>query len=153
VIDSITALRAWWEEEGRADPERVATFVVMPDGALRLAPRRSEHVACAGGGDVLAAGELGFEERAGTLRVVLATNLSTGYCPPVESWDALARALDASGIARPATWTTAFEIRRCPECTERNVIKDDWWECAICGAELPRRWNFDPDAVAPHGSS
>lgn len=34
------------------------TYVVDVDGVLRLAPRRSEHVACAGGGEVLAAGEI-----------------------------------------------------------------------------------------------
>ena len=34
------------------------TFVIGVDGVLRVADRRSEHVACAGGGDVLSAGEL-----------------------------------------------------------------------------------------------
>lgn len=33
------------------------TFVVDGGGVLRLAPRRSEHVVCAGGGEVLSAGE------------------------------------------------------------------------------------------------
>ena len=34
------------------------TFVVDERGALRVADRRSEHVACAGGGVVFSAGEL-----------------------------------------------------------------------------------------------
>lgn len=142
AIASAAALRAWWEEAGRRDPDRIATYVVTTDGVLRVAPRRSEHVACAGGGDVLAAGELGLEERDGVLVIALVTNLSTGYCPRIDAWDAMARALDAIGVPRPETWTAAFELRRCTACGERNVIKDDWWECAMCGAELPREWNF-----------
>lgn len=43
--------------EERAEP---FTFAVPVDGVLRLAPRRSEHVVCAAGGPVLAAGEIVF---------------------------------------------------------------------------------------------
>ncbi|MEU6730442.1 hypothetical protein ABZ917_42625 [Nonomuraea wenchangensis] len=35
------------------------------DGVLLLAPRRSEHVACAGGRPVLSAGEISFAREAG----------------------------------------------------------------------------------------
>ncbi|MCX4508156.1 hypothetical protein ACIA8M_37085 [Streptomyces anulatus] len=47
---------------GRSAPELTEpfTFVVGTDGALRLAPRRSEHVACDGGDMVLGAGEISF---------------------------------------------------------------------------------------------
>ena len=37
------------------------TFVIDLEGTPLLAPRRSEHVACAGGGPVLSAGEITFE--------------------------------------------------------------------------------------------
>lgn len=37
------------------------TYVVDAGGGLRLADRRSEHVACAGGRAVLAAGEITFD--------------------------------------------------------------------------------------------
>jgi hypothetical protein len=141
-IESAADLQAWWAADGRDDPDSIGTYVVTADGVLRLAPRRSEHVACAGGGDVLAAGEIGFAVRGGALVVALVTNQSTGYCPPVESWPAVASALDAIGVSRPSTWTAGFEFRRCPSCAERNLVKDDWWECALCGAALPREWNF-----------
>ncbi|MEV6180019.1 hypothetical protein ACIHAR_26075 [Streptomyces sp. NPDC052016] len=59
VVRGAADLDAWAAEqgtEGRAPgaqrPEETFTFVVGPDGLLRLAHRRSEHVACAGGGDV-----------------------------------------------------------------------------------------------------
>jgi hypothetical protein len=29
----------------------------------------------------------------------------------------------------------------CTAC-ERNVVKDRWFECQVCGAELPQAWNF-----------
>lgn len=118
------------------------TFVVTSDGILRVAHRRSEHVACAGGGAVLAAGELTASRLAGVVRIVDITNQSTGYCPESSSWPAVARALDAAGVAPPDGFTIAVVFRRCEECGERNLVKDDWFECAICGADLPREWNF-----------
>ncbi|WP_236518211.1 hypothetical protein [Sandaracinus amylolyticus] len=116
------------------------TYVVDLDGVLRIADRASEHVACAGGRPVLAAGEL--EVSGG--RVVSATNLSTGYCPEPGCWSALAESLDRAGIARPDALAHAFEMRRCEACGARQVIKDGELECLECGAALPARWNFDP---------
>jgi hypothetical protein len=29
-----------------------------------------------------------------------------------------------------------------PKCHERNVVKDGYFVCAICGGELPSPWNF-----------
>lgn len=60
VIRSTADLAAWVTERGEAEAEEPYTYVVGLDGLLRLAPRRSEHVACAGGHPVLAAGEMAF---------------------------------------------------------------------------------------------
>jgi len=120
------------------------TYVVTVDGTLRVANRRSEHVACAGGGDVLAAGELTASRIAGVIRIVDISNQSTGYCPEPACFPAVARALDAAGIARPTNFTVPTIFRRCDACGERNLVKDDWYECAICGADLPASWNFAP---------
>ena len=30
----------------------------------------------------------------------------------------------------------------CPRCGERNVVKDGWFVCGVCGADLPAGWNF-----------
>jgi hypothetical protein len=119
-----------------------ATFVIDDQGALRLAPRRTEHVACAGGGPVRAAGELRFELRQGSAAVVEASNQSTGYAPGPHSWRALAAALDALGIEHPRGYTTAFEFRRCPRCDQLNVIKEGWFYCGACNARLPLESNL-----------
>lgn len=119
---------------------RTTTFVVDGVGILRVADRASEHVACAGGGPILAAGELTVTSRGEVIEV---TNLSTGFCPEPAAWPALVAALDAAGLARPEGWSTAFELRRCPGCGARAVVKDDDYECVECGTTLPAAWNFE----------
>jgi hypothetical protein len=120
------------------------TFVVDRGGTLRLAPRRSEHVACAGGQPVLAAGELRLTVAAsGALSVHTITNQSTGYCPEPECWPAVAAALVSAGIAPPAGFTHAFIFRRCEACAQINIVKEAWFVCASCDGELPLTWNLD----------
>lgn len=119
------------------------TFVVDALGVLRVADRSSEHVACAGHGPVLAAGELGIADG----EVVEASNQSTGFCPEPECFGALARALDDAAIPRVDAWTAAFDFRRCDGCGGRTLIKDGELECAECGGALPERWNFERTLV------
>jgi hypothetical protein len=121
-----------------------ATFVVDPDGVLRLAPRRSEHLDCASGGAVFAAGEIRFARVHHGLVAAYVSNQSTGYCPDPECWPAVAAALAAAAIPAPSSFSHAFRFRRCPACMQINVVKEDWFVCASCDAELPRSWNFDP---------
>jgi hypothetical protein len=128
-----------------ASGEVVLTYVVGLDEVLRVADRRSEHVACAGGEAVLAAGELTATVDGA---VIEASNQSTGYCPEPTCWGALRAALERAGIEHCGGFTREFVFRRCPGCGERNLVKDGWFECSLCGAELPEHWNFDePD---PH---
>lgn len=70
------------------------------------------------------------------------SNQSTGFCPEPESWPAVAAALDRIGVRHPGRFTTEVVFRRCEKCGERNVVKDDWFACGLCGAELPMGWNF-----------
>ncbi|NJK32255.1 MAG: hypothetical protein HC927_07515 [Deltaproteobacteria bacterium] len=119
--------------------ESIFTFTIDERERLRLAPRRSEHVACAGGLSVLAAGELGVSE---SLTITHLTNQSTGYCPEPESWAAVRRSLERIGLAAPSHWTREYIFRRCPACGERNLVKDGWFVCDLCDAELPGQWNF-----------
>lgn len=59
-IGSAAGLSDWVAGRPAAELTEPFIFVVGTDGALRPAPRRSEHVACAGGDMVLGAGEIGF---------------------------------------------------------------------------------------------
>jgi hypothetical protein len=81
AADTPAALARWLARRVRGDLAEPFTFVVALDGVLRLAPRRSEHVALAGGHDVLAAGEMAFAAAGAGWRVAAVTNQSTGYCP------------------------------------------------------------------------
>jgi hypothetical protein len=92
-------LGAWLSGSGSTGTLEPFTFVIDVTGTLRLAPRRSEHVACAGGEPVLSAGEMTFGQGPDGWEVIAVTNQSTGYCPEPGSWPAVARALGRAGIA------------------------------------------------------
>jgi len=138
-IRSAADLDGWAASDGDAEP---FTYVVDAAGTLRLAHRRSEHVACAGGAAVRAAGEITLGRDGRGWLVSEVSNQSTGYCPDVTSWPAVASALDRAGLRRPDGFTAAFVFRRCPSCGGTNIVKDGDYTCAVCGADLPRHWNF-----------
>ena len=141
IVGSAGDLNAWLSGQETAELAEPFTFAVDLQGRLRLAPRRSEHVACAGGADVLGAGEMGFGRAAGLWVVREVSNLSTGYCPHLDSWDAVARALDQAGIGRPAGFTHAVVFRRCVSCREINIVREGDFVRVFCGSELPDEWN------------
>jgi hypothetical protein len=86
---------------------------------------------------VLGAGDIAFAGERGARVVTEVSNQSTGYCPHATSWAAVASALDRAGIDHPDGFTVAVVFRRCLDCGERNVVRDDDYTCALCGAELP----------------
>ncbi|MFI1379119.1 hypothetical protein [Embleya sp. NPDC020886] len=139
-LRSAADFATWVEAQEHDEP---FTYVVGLDGVLRLAPRRGEHVACAAGERVLAAGEVAFAIEDGEWAVVEIGNQSTGYCPEPRSWPAVAAALARIGVAGPEGFTHEFVFRRCPDCGERNVVKEGDFVCACCAAELPADWNFE----------
>ncbi|GHF38212.1 hypothetical protein [Streptomyces griseosporeus] len=145
-IGSAAEFGDWVAARSAAELAEPFTFVVGTDGVLRLAPRRSEHVACAGGARVLSAGEIRFVREAGRWVVSDVSNQSTGYCPDVTSWPAVARALDDAGLGRPAGFTHEVVFRRCPGCRELNIVREDYFVCVFCDSDLPRTWNVDPIA-------
>jgi len=142
AVGSTEDLDLWARRWSRAELRESFTFVMDTAGVLRLAPRRSEHVACAGGASVLAAGEVSFVRGPGGWQVVQISNLSTGYCPDPDCWPVVAAALDRAGIEHPGAFTDALVFRGCPRCRQHNVVKDDDFTCAACGSELPRLWNI-----------
>ncbi|KHD74032.1 hypothetical protein [Actinoplanes utahensis] len=143
-VGSRAVLDRWLAGRTRAELDEPFTFVVALDGSLRVAPRRSEHVALATGRDVLAAGEITFVGAAGARHVLEVTNQSTGYCPDPDCWTAVGTALDRLGLKHPGDFTTKLVFRRCPSCGERNIVRDSDFTCALCDGALPTYWNFAP---------
>lgn len=144
-----TAVRT--AEEVRPRLERggavTLTYVVDSQGLLRVADRRSEHVACAAGEPVRSAGEIAFvADRRGRIEIAWVSNQSAGYCPEPESWPAVAAALLAAGFAPPTGFEPACIFRRCGSCTTINLIKNGAYECAVCGRPLSETydgWNIE----------
>ncbi|MFE2553561.1 hypothetical protein ACFXGI_34270 [Streptomyces sp. NPDC059355] len=145
-IGSAADFDSWIAERSAAELAEPFTFVVGMDGVLRLAPRRSEHVACAGGDTVLSAGEISFTCEADQWVVNEVTNQSTGYCPDIASWSEVARALDHVERGRPSGFTHEVVFRRCPDCQEHSIVREDDFVCVFCGSDLPAAWNVDPTA-------
>jgi len=144
AVTSVAGILQWLKGSERSPgigAEITATFVVDLGGHLRLADRRSEHVACAGGQPVLSAGEITFMLEDDGVRVTSVTNQSTGYCPAPSSWTHVGEALRRIGVEDPGGFTTEFIFRRCPACRELNLVKDAWFVCALCEADLPPTWN------------
>ncbi|WSA97724.1 hypothetical protein OIE63_40245 (plasmid) [Streptomyces sp. NBC_01795] len=143
-ISSATDFDGWVAGRSAAELTEPFTFVVGTDGVLRLAPRRSEHVACAGGDMVLSAGEISFMREADRWTVGEVSNQSTGYCPDVTSWSVVAHALDNVELGRPSGFTHEVVFRRCPDCQEHNIVREHDFVCVFCGSDLPEAWNVDP---------
>ncbi len=76
--------------------------------------------------------------------------MSTGYCPEPESWPAVAAALDKAGIRHPNKFTRAFLFRRCENCKQTNIVKEDNFTCAVCGTELNKEWNLAHDTTVTY---
>jgi hypothetical protein len=144
-IASPEDLRGWLAGRDADERDEPFTYVVDEDETLLVAPRRSEHVACAGGEPVLAAGEITFEGAV----VVAVTNQSTGYRPDPSCWPAVASALDRAGLRHPDGFTDEFRFRRCEACGQLNIVKDDHFVCAICDADLPTTPPSDLQADPP----
>jgi len=121
----------------------VVTFIVDMNQTLWIADQRSEHVVCAAGQDVLSAGEITFAIQDQHIEVTAIANQSTGYCPEPESWPIIEQIFTQLGLSHPSNFTTEFIFRRCNSCRTINIVKDGWFECAVCQAPLSQKWNFD----------
>jgi hypothetical protein len=151
IVESQQSLRDWarrTRQVSNGEGLIRSTYVVVEHGQLRVADYGSEHVACALGGRVMAAGVAWFAITAWAVSIERIDNQSTGYCPEPTCWPAVRAALDVADIRHPGQFTTELLFRLCPACGQRNVVKDEWYQCAVCDAELPLLWNFDPAARA-----
>ncbi|MCP9211388.1 hypothetical protein [Streptomyces cucumeris] len=145
-VCSAADLRGWASARTSDELAEPFTFVVDTTGVLRLAPRHSEHVVCAGGEAVLSAGEMSFREESGRWVVDEVSNQSTGYCPDIGSWAAVGKALDRAGIASPSGFSHEVIFRGCPGCQQLNIVRDEHFVCVFCDTTLPLEWNVDVTA-------
>ncbi|MEV6151048.1 hypothetical protein AB0L53_11980 [Nonomuraea sp. NPDC052129] len=143
-IRSAADLDSWIAQRPAAELAEPFTFVIDTHDLLRLTPRRSEHVACAGGDAVASAGEIGFRRECDHWVVSDVSNHSTGYCPDATSWPAVAQALAQVGLEHPSSFTHEVVFRRCVTCQEHNIVREDDFVCVFCGDDLPVAWNVDP---------
>lgn len=120
-----------------------ATFVISEEEEFIINGRHSEHVMCAMGKPVLSAGEVSFQMEGKDLFISDITNQSTGYCPKPDSWTIVQVVLDRIGIIHPDYFTRAYHFRYCEMCQSINLIKDEVYDCILCGAPLDKEWNVD----------
>ncbi len=92
---------------------------------------------------MLGAGEVQFEPDESWWTIVTVSNQSTGYCPDLDSWHAVASALDRAGVPYPDGFTHPIVFRACTACGQVNVVRDGLLACAVCGDDLPGDWNID----------
>lgn len=140
-ILSINDIENWikqGEKQSKAWELIAATFVIDCEGYLRIAERHSEHIACAGGKSVLSAGEIFFQRSKKSLEVAEITNQSTGFCPEAISWKYVDRALNFIQIPHPSSFTVEFIFRRCDDCSQVNIVKENIFICSVCAAKLPK---------------
>ena len=129
------------DQEIDHDSQVIATYIVDLDNNLLIADRHSEHVVCAGGEDVLSAGEITFSVEGSTVKVIEVTNQSTGYCPEPESWPYVKEALDKAELESPDSFGREYIFRRCEKCGLLNVVKENWFVCVGCDEDLSKLWN------------
>jgi hypothetical protein len=145
LIQSEAEVRSWakqTKQQLNGEEEIIATFIVDIKGRLWIADRHSEHVVCAAGAPVLSAGEMTFHFAKGATKVSAVTNQSTGFCPEPESWASVEKVLNEVGLIHPQKFTTCFDFRLCIGCGAINLVKEDWFICSMCDAELEPQWNF-----------
>lgn len=138
-------LEQWFtEHRSECDAEGYvpATYIVDLQERLWIADRRSEHVACAHGQPVLAAGELFIEKDGKWFHIARISNQSTGFCPPVTTWESVKNLLDQMKVGHPDSFDPACEFRRCEGCGQRQIVKDADFSCSFCGQDLPPVWNI-----------
>jgi len=143
-INQIKDIYQWIKESNqRIENENIiATFIVNEQEELVISDRHSEHVMCAGGRNVLSAGEITFNFEKKNIFVSEITNQSTGYCPKTTSWEIVNITLSKIGIEHPKYFTKAYEFRYCENCQTKNLIKEEIYQCAVCNSDLDFEWNI-----------
>lgn len=141
-VVSAESFYRWAQNKKVRSEGYTVTYVVLASGELRMAERQTEHVACAEGGPVRAAGEMSFEIHKREVHITSLSNLSTGFCPEPEYLEQVLALVASLQVDLSTCDVHFFEFRRCQECQSTNVIKVGDPFCVVCDAPLPEEWNF-----------
>jgi len=140
LITSVDDLERWIKtnnQQGDDYGNIVVTFVILPHYELRISDRHIEHVQCANRSKVLSAGEITLEvEKTTVLSIPQITNQSTGYCPSIESWEHVEKALEVLEISKPTQFEPAYYFSYCESCQSLKIIKDEDYFCYTCQEAL-----------------
>lgn len=119
---SLAELSAWVAKQSSTGA--TFTFIVDASGLLWLSDRGTEHVSCARGRTVRAAGEVTFWRTPSAMAISSITNQSTGFCPEPDCWTCTREALVRAGLAAPDGFTQSVSpSRRCTTCGTKNLLK------------------------------
>ncbi len=130
------------DQKADEDDVFMATFVLSQDAKFYISDRYIDHVQIVQGKEVLSAGEASFFLQDNIISITAITNYSVGYCPEPESWKWVRKYLTKIGFEHPDGFTTEFIYRKCDKCETINVVKDDWYVCAVCDKDLDKQWNI-----------
>jgi hypothetical protein len=144
TIHNINDLSKWISAKKYDKNEQIIiAYVIDISGKLVVCDRHFEHVQCARSGRVLAAGEIVVQFNNSHPIITGITNQSIGYCPKPESWSAVKQALESIEIEYPDYFTKVCHFRKCENCGEISIIKDDYYICENCNQQLSREWNIE----------
>ncbi|AZZ91839.1 hypothetical protein EUZ85_14310 [Hahella sp. KA22] len=131
------------EQTLQKDKTITATYIIDTNDTLYIGDRHMEHVSCAIGDHIKAAGEITFEITTHQVSIIGATNQSTGYCPEKSCWNELRKALEKTSMRTVNGFTESFEFRICTHCKTINIIKESVFYCAVCDSKLSKHWNIN----------
>ncbi len=140
LITSIQDIENWLKENNQRGDDYgniVVTFVILPHYELRISDRHIEHVQCANGSEVLSAGEMTFAiDKKKVFSISQITNQSTGYCPAIESWQHVEKAIQTLDLPKPIQFEPAYLFSYCESCQSLKIIKDEDYFCYTCQVAL-----------------
>jgi hypothetical protein len=140
AITSQAMLAAWLDGRGRDELAEPFTFTVSANGDLLLAPRRSEHVHCAGGREVLAVGEITFSHGGQAWSAVAVTIAIITMIRPGDNAKAAYPLLPTMKDGRVSTCSCVAEPgARFPGQFLLFQLTDPHWEPMPLGSVL-RQW-------------
>jgi hypothetical protein len=146
AVENADSVLSWIRQTDQIlnyDNSTTATYIIDTNEIMWICDRHMEHVVCAIGMPVLSAGEVTFRINNNHVEIPYITNQSTGFCPEPKSWIAVNKALKKTNIKHPNKFSVNFIFRLCTNCSTINIVKENFYLCAVCNHALEKQWNLD----------